>query len=76
MEFTIFRLNLYTIDLLHTLNGEAIPEWLVLGRTILIMKNKDIGPYFVSNYRPITYMFVKYLEANYIYSCRRDFITS
>ena len=39
----------------------------MLGRVVLIMKNKDIGP-DVSNYHP--------LEADFMYSCRRDFITS
>jgi len=36
------------------LNGSDIPSWLTQGRTVLIMKNKDVGPTVVSNYRPIT----------------------
>ena len=35
------------------LSGEA-PEWLTLGRTVLIKKNKDLSDAVVSNYRPIT----------------------
>ena len=31
-----------------------IPEWISQGRTSLIMKNIDIGPKVVTNYRPIT----------------------
>ena len=31
-----------------------IPEWMTKGWTSLIMKNKDIGPKVVTNYRPIT----------------------
>ena len=36
------------------LDGGSIPEWLTEGITVLIMKNRDIGPNFVSNYHPIT----------------------
>ena len=31
-----------------------IPEWISKAQTSLIMKNKDIGPKVVTNYRPIT----------------------
>ena len=31
-----------------------IPEWISQGWTSLIMKNKDIGPKVVTNYRPVT----------------------
>ena len=34
-------------------DGE-VPRWLTLGRTVLIMKNKEVGPEVVTNYRPIT----------------------
>ena len=33
-----------------------VPRWLTLGRTVLIMKNKEVGPDVVTNYRPITYL--------------------
>ena len=32
------------VQIQNTLDGEIILEWLVLGRTVLVMKNKDIGP--------------------------------
>ena len=38
----------------HILDGGGIPKWLTEGRTVLIIKNKNIGPNFASNYRPIT----------------------
>ena len=37
----------------NCVDGE-VPRWLTLGRTVLIMKNKEVGPEVVTNYRPIT----------------------
>ena len=36
------------------LDGGSIPEWLTESITVLIMKNRDIGPNVASNYHPIT----------------------
>ena len=38
----------------NMLDSGGIPEWLPHGRTVLIMKKKEIGPSVISNYRPIT----------------------
>ena len=70
-NFWITYLLLYMIDWLYTYRTSLILKrfpsaWLVLGRTVLIVKNKDIGPDVVSNYCMSYYLYAKYLEADYI----------